>query len=313
MKNTRYQDRDTNQKLAGGEDRQPHQRRGLLILIGCAVLVTALGVGVAVYFLSSSPEPERQVEVTKAKKKPRKKNRQPKASDRRANVKVANASTNIFNNAELDEEAKLTSAQKALLDELQDAVDDESLRRVARIVKSIQDQYLKGGDKAIPPYMREQAVEALSWFLPDSLAELIGFMADSNPEVLDDVMKNFTEGIDDAEISDRELADIFKKIAPLIEDDDAIDAILMGIENDMRNSVAVDTYKALSQIGSEAIKQRLVESIQDFTGEDDISKPEQLDAWLKENPDDEDDEEFYGNVDKDVDNDDDKDDDKDDD
>jgi ABC-type nitrate/sulfonate/bicarbonate transport system substrate-binding protein len=76
--------------------------------------------------------------------------------------------------------------------------------------------------------MREQAVEALSWFLPDSLAELIGFMADSNPEVLEDVMKNFTEGIDDAELSDRELAAIFKKVAPIIEDDDAIDVDLQA-------------------------------------------------------------------------------------
>ena len=203
-----------------------------------------------------------------------------------------------------DGEKALSDAQRALLDELQEALDDESLRRVATIVKKIQDDYRKGGDAAVPAYMREQAVEALSWFLPDSLAELIGFMADSNPDVLEDVMKNFTEGIDDAELSDRELAEIFKKIAPIIKDDDAIDAILMGLENDMRNSVAVDTYKEIFKTGSEEIKKRLVESMQDFTGEDDLTAPEQLDAWLKENPDDEDDDEFYGNADKDDDKDD---------
>ena len=207
-----------------------------------------------------------------------------------------------------DGEKALSDAQRALLDELQEALDDESLRRVATIVKKIQDDYRKGGDAAVPPYMREQAVEALSWFLPDSLAELIGFMADSNPDVLEDVMKNFTEGIDDAELSDRELAAIFKKVAPVIEDDDAIDAILMGLENDMRNSVAVETYKEIFKTGSEAIKQRLVESMQDFTGEDDITTPEQLDTWLKENPDDEEDEDFYGNTDKDDNDNDDKDD-----
>ena len=203
-----------------------------------------------------------------------------------------------------DGEKALSDAQRALLDELQEALDDESFRRVAKIVKQIQDDYRKGGDAVVPSYMREQAVEALSWFLPDSLAELIGFMADSNPEVLEDVMKNFTEGIDDAELSDRELAAIFKKVAPIIEDDDAIDAILMGLENDMRNSVAVETYKEIAKTGSDAIKQRLVESMQDFTGEDDLTAPEQLDAWLKENPDDEDDDEFYGNADKDGDKDD---------
>ena len=284
-----------------------------LLLIGCAALATALIVGAAVYFFSSPPEKQQQTEEKKAEhKSKKKKSRKERGKPSRANAD--RASTNVVGKAGMAfEEDNLTAAQKALLDELQEAVDDESFRRVARIVKSIQDQYMKGGDEAVPPVMREQAVEALSWFLPDSLAELIGFMADSNPEVLEDVMKNFTEGIDDAELSDRELANIFKQIAPVIKDDDAIDAILMGLENDMRNSVAVDTYKNLFVNGSDEIKQRLVESMQDFTGEDDITTPEQLDAWLKENPDDEDDEEFYGNVDKDDDDkdDDDKDDDKD--
>ena len=266
-----------------------------------------MGALVVVFSPSTPKEPAKQVEKGKQKKKARK---APKGAKTKPAVKAATdpgrpASTNSFDDVE---ESTLTEAQRALLNELQEALDDESLRRVAKIVEKIQDQYRKGGDEAVPPYMREQAVEALSWFLPDSLAELIGFMADSNPEVLEDVMKNFTEGIDDAELSDRELATIFKKIAPLIEDDDAIDAILMGLENDMRNSVAVETYKEIFKTGSEAIKQRLVESMQDFTGEDDITTPEQLDTWLKENPDDEEDEDFYGNTDKDDNDNDDKDD-----
>ena len=197
------------------------------------------------------------------------------------------------------DDSSLTEAQKAQLDELHEALDDDSFRRVAKIAEKIQDQYRKGGDAAVPPYMREKAVEALSWFLPDSLADLIGFMADSNPEVLEDVMMNFTLGLSDAELGDRELAAIFKKIGPLIKDEDAIDAVLMRLENDMRNSVAVDTYKELFKTGSDAIKKRLVESMQNFTGKDDITAPEQLDAWLKENPDGKDDEASYGKSDKD--------------
>ena len=256
---------------------------------------------------SASKVKELKTKAGETKKKARKasKGNKVKKNFKAVAAQDPSASTNAFDDVE---ESALTEAQRALLNELQEALDDESLRRVAKIVEKIQDQYRKGGDEAIPPYMREQAVEALSWFLPDSLAELIGFMADSNPEVLEDVMKNFTEGIDDAELSDRELAAIFKKVAPVIEDDDAIDAILMGLENDMRNSVAVETYKEIFKTGSEAIKQRLVESMQDFTGEDDITTPEQLDTWLKENPDDEEDEDFYGNTDKDDNDNDDKDD-----
>ncbi len=281
----------------------------LQVLIGCVALATLLVASALVaVFWNWSPSPEQteqeeQTETEEEGKKPKKKkggksrSRKQKASARQSQPKESSQSPERGQDSDIDD-SSLTEAQKALLNELQEALDDESLHRVAKIVEKIQDQYRKGGDEAIPPYMREQAVEALSWFLPDSLAELIGFMADSNPEVLEDVMKNFTEGIDDAELGDRELATIFKKIAPLIEDDDAIDAILMGLENDMRNSVAVDTYKELFKNGSEAIKQRLVESMQDFTGED-FTTPEQLDAWLKENPDDEDDEEFYGKPDND--------------
>lgn len=277
------------------------------VLIGCVALAALLAVGtlLGVFFWDrSTPSGDSAQKTQEQKRKPkRSKTKKKKSGERRVELVPARLpnknSDQSSSDSEDDEEKALTVAQRALLDELQEALDDESFRRVAKIVKQIQDDYRKGGDAVVPSYMREQAVEALSWFLPDSLAELIGFMADSNPDVLEDVMKNFTEGIDDAELSDRELADIFKKVAPLIQDDDAIDAILMGLENDMRNSVAVETYKEIAKTGSDAIKQRLVESMQDFTGEDDITTPEQLDKWLKDNPDDEDDEGFYGKGDKD--------------
>lgn len=283
------------------------------ILIGCVALAAVLVTGILAFVLwNGTPSPEKKKKAPAAAvARKNKRNTGTKRQPRKEEKKVKQPHTVVDSkrppaqDMKDDDEKALSDAQRALLNELQEALDDESLRRVAKIVKNIQDEYRKGGDAAVPPYMREQAVEALSWFLPDSLAELIGFMADSNPEVLEDVMKNFTEGIDDAELSDRELADIFKKIAPLIQDDDAIDAILMGLENDMRNSVAVETYKEIFRTGSEAIKERLIESMQDFTGEDDITTPEQLDAWLKENPDDEDDESFYGKADKDDDKDDD--------
>ena len=278
------------------------------ILIGGVALAALLVSGILAFvFWNGAPSPEKTkdappVEVVKKNKRNKGSKRQPRKEGKNVRQNLVVSSEGSPDRAmEDDDEKALSAEQRKLLDELQEALDDESLRRVAKIVKKIQDDYRKGGDAAVPAYMREQAVEALSWFLPDSLAELIGFMADSNPDVLEDVMKNFTEGIDDAELSDRELAEIFKKIAPLIEDDDAIDAILMGLENDMRNSVAVETYKEIFKIGSEAIKSRLVESIQDFTGEDDITSPGQLDAWLKENPDDEEDEDFYGKADKDDD------------
>ena len=61
----------------------------------------------------------------------------------------------------------------------------------------------------------------------------------------------------------------------------------------MRNSVAVATYKEILKSGTEEAKQRVWESVEDFTGEE-ITTVEQLDEWLKQNPDDEDDDDLYG-------------------
>lgn len=253
------------------------------ILIGCAVLVTLLTVGTCV-FVSSTPSAHLTENVKPVK--------------RAQGSPACHENTNEFGE---NDETALTETQKSLLVELQRALDDENYRRVAEIATNIMHLYNKEGDAAIPPNMREKVVEALSWFLSNSLAELLGFMTNSNPGMLEDVIKTFSESTSSVTPGDRELARVFKQVAPHIKDDDAIDAILMGIENDMRNSVAIDTYKEILRTGSKAIKQRLVESMQDFTGEDNISTPEQLDAWLKENPDDEDDEEFYGKADKDDD------------
>ncbi len=276
-----------------------NHNKSLMLIVSVTIATISL-VGWMCYAILTEQEPPSEPQKHQAEQKTQKKARRSKKSRKsekaKPNVKPGNADSQERQPQRTNpEEEALTAAQRALLEELQLALDDESLRRVAKIVRKIQDEYRKGGDAAIPPYMREQAVEALSWFLPDSLAELIGFMADSNPDVLEDVMKNFTEGIDDAELSDHELAQIFKQVSPVVDNEDAIDAILMGLENDMRNSVAVATYKEIFNTGSSAIKERLVESIQDFTGEDDITTPEQLDKWLAENPDDEDDEDFYGN------------------
>lgn len=201
-----------------------------------------------------------------------------------------------------DEEAKLTDEEKMLLAELQAGLDANSLRRVAKVVDIIQKIQREKGMDAVPVLLRSEAVEALGYFLPDSLTELIGFMADSDPDVLSDVMSQFESAIDDTSLGDRELSAIFKSVAKALEHEEALDALFMGIESDMRNSVAVETYLEILNTGSAAAKERIWESVEDFTGEDDIDSPEKLKKWLEENPDDEDDEEFYaGDKDDDAD------------
>jgi len=192
-----------------------------------------------------------------------------------------------------DEEALLSDEMKKILADLQTALDDNDSKTVSALAEQILVTQRRHGENAVPPFVREKAVEAIGFFLPGSLADLVGFMADSDPDVLQDVMDKFAEAIDDPDLGDRELASILTSVSGSLTNDDAVEALFTAIESDMRNSVAVETYLTLWQSGTEAIKEKIVDSISDFTGDDDITTPEDLKKWLEENPDDEDDDDFY--------------------
>ena len=99
--------------------------------------------------------------------------------------------------------------------------------------------------------------------------------------------------LSDFDLSARERSEILIQASKVINDADAIDSMLFELNN-MPNSIAVETIKRLMIEGNTATKQVLPENVEFFTGEENMNTFEKLDEWLKENPDDEDDEEFYG-------------------
>ena len=195
-----------------------------------------------------------------------------------------------------DDEESFAPEIRKLLENMQDALDREDRKGVSQIASLIQEMLRKGGPNAVPVAVRMKAVEAISWFLPDTLADLVPFMGDSSPEVIDDVMTAFEGALDNTSLGDRELSQIVKSISRALSNEDALDALFFCIETDMRNSVAVETYKYLMENSSAECKSRVIDSIADFTGEENIKTEEDLDNWLKENPDDEGDEDFYAGL-----------------
>lgn len=243
---------------------------------------------------SNKPEKKQAQKGQKTSKKRPKKNRPTQTLAQRSQERANKEKPQLLE--DLDDEAQLTAAERALLEELQAGIDANSLRQVAKTVEKIHKLIREKGESAVPPIIRSEAVEALGWFLPDSLADLIPFMADSDPDVLEDVMSQFESAIDDSSLGDRELSNILKSVSKVLNDEDALEALFMGIESDMRNSVAVETYLYILEHGSEAAKAHVWESIEDFTGEENIKTVEDLKKWANdpENADDEDDDDFYG-------------------
>lgn len=192
---------------------------------------------------------------------------------------------------EEEEEAKLTEIQKVLLAEIRKALDEENKKEVLKLVQQLQrsNEWPDG----IPKAIKMAAIDALGWFGSSCLPEIVGFLADADPEIVEAAIERYEEALSDIELSDRERAQILIGAAKVIRDPEIMDQFMFEL-NDMRNSVAIDTIKQILALGSDSLKGVLTENIEFFTGEEGLDSPEKLDAWLKENPDGEDDEEFYG-------------------
>lgn len=193
-----------------------------------------------------------------------------------------------------DDEAALNAEQRALIQEIRKALDEDNGKKVLALVRKIQssDEWPDG----IPIAIRRAALEAAAWFGIGALPEIAGFLADGDQEILSDAVDAYESAMIEAN-GDKELATIVQAAASVINDAEALDSIFMGL-NDMRPSVAVETIKQIWASGTEAAKSALAEAVEFLTGEEGITTPEQLDAWYNDpsgdNCDDEDAEEFYG-------------------
>ena len=190
-----------------------------------------------------------------------------------------------------DDEANLTDAQRALIEEIRKALDDENEHELLKLIQQLQAS--KEWPDGIPKAIKIAAIEALGWFGPSTLPELVGFIADGDSEVVDSAIEKWEEAIGDTDLSDREKAAILLEAAKIVRDPDVMDSMMFELNN-MRHSVAVETIKVLMASENAAVHENLQDNIEFYTGEEDITTPEKLDEWLAENPDDEDDDEFYG-------------------
>lgn len=192
-----------------------------------------------------------------------------------------------------EEEKGLTAEMKKVLRFFREVSDSENKHEVIRMVQELQKS--KDWPNSVPKVVRLAAIEALGWFGSSCLPEAVGFLADVDEEVVACAMSQFEEAVGDLEKSDRERAEILVLASQIVTDSDAMDFMLMELNN-MRNSVAAETVKQLWLNGNMTTQKLLLGAIESVTGEEGIDTPEKLDAWLVENPDDEEDEEFYGGI-----------------
>lgn len=193
---------------------------------------------------------------------------------------------------EIDED-KLNATQKAVLKELQDALDDNNLKRVRKALSKFVAKAENGGlGGDVPVCMRAKAVEVLSWFGKDAAVDLIGFVADSNEDVSNDAFSALEMALCDCEMGDVARAQLVTSMMKALNDAEQVDS-LMNQLNDMRNSVKADAAKEILGSGSETAKAKLLEDLETYFDED-VKDLDSLEKWKAMNPDDAEDSEIYG-------------------
>ena len=221
--------------------------------------------------------------------------------DRKAgkkSVRIVESETNrpnVIEDADVDDVDKLTDAQKSVLDEIQAALDADDYKALKKAISKFTASVTSGGLGGyanVPRVIRAAAVQALGWFGKAAALDLVDFMADSDAEIAGDAFDQFDFALQDVDMSDYERAAIVKTTAKALNDPDWIDSLLMCLI-DMRNSVKGAAVISIMTEGSEQVKSVLMENI-DFYLDEGISTVDDVRKWIDENPDDSDDEEFYG-------------------
>ena len=211
-------------------------------------------------------------------------------------------------------EKSLNEEQRKLLEEIRKALREDDFRQLMKLVHRLQssDEWPDG----IPKAIKMAALKALGWYGGKTLPEVVGFLADLDREVgdlassyWDDAIAELDHDVDlkDAagNVKEAGIATNIKSASRIVNDPETMESILSEIQSSLRHSVAVDTVKDILQNGNAVAKEKIMSAIEDLTGSEEIKTAEQLDEWLKQNPDDPDDDFMYGGKDDAMDVDDD--------
>lgn len=278
-----------------------------LILI-TAIAVSCVGIGLFCQ-VSDRPEedktPAKPYKVDKAGVETRSEDLVTAKSFRRGARKSAKTVREKPKMLELDDEemGELTDLAKKLLLSLQAALDAEDFAQIQSIIAMIENSpkgVLSKTANGIPVYLRRKLVEALGWFGAEGMPEIVDFLGDENQEVAEAAIEQFELALEDVTLGDRARAEIVVMASKALHDRDALERIFMEISI-MRNSVAVPTIVEICRTGTEEARDLMPETISFVTGTDEgeIVTVEDMEKWLGENPDGEDDEDLYGPMDVD--------------
>ena len=279
--------------------------------LGFLLVGVALASGAAVWCCSSGDDSDvivrgrelRSRKISNAAKKDTRK----KGKVNAKRIKVATESNRVDPvkpdfSSEIDDESILTGKMKQIFKELQDALDENDKKRVFALVHKL--QAMDEWPDDIPRSVKLKALDALAWFGTAGFAEAVGFLADSDAEVVQSAVEKFEEMLmDSSELGDIETSKIIQQITKVVHDRDALDTFVIELDN-MRDTVKAETALSILDSGNQdavsALKDNLEFIFSDIDKEEitrqDIEKfRKDAEQAYRDDPEKlKEDEEFYG-------------------
>ena len=200
-----------------------------------------------------------------------------------------------------EEEEKLSASEREVIGQLRGLLADLSLGRKAlstRLSKILEQLHGGKGSVALRKAVLE-TIRGLSGGMSGvggglSTGEaLMEFLADADPEISQSALEMFIEAVNDFTLGDRDRAQLVIAASMTLNDESSVDWVLSEVYN-MRHSVAIGTMNSVKESGSDMAKKKIDDVARFYTGEENITTPEQKNNWLAQNPDGAEDELFYG-------------------
>ena len=257
----------------------------LAVLVGAAVVV----IGAVTWFALSGGEAGKPDEQTvlrsrtiaeKQRKQPKKTAaKRPRKSGEKVAIKLAEK-PNFLDDIKAEE--KLTDEMRKIFLELQSALDLDDRKKVYALVHKLQlmDEWPDG----IPKSVKLKALDALAWFGAPGLAEAIGFLADSDPEIRQTAVEKFEQMFRDSwDLGDIKLAATMEQAVKVVTDADALDSFydeFMNMRDTVKAETALKILKGENKAASDTLKDRLGEFFDSADYE--VKTTEDVEKFLKD-------------------------------
>ena len=138
-----------------------------------------------------------------------------------------------------EEIRKLNEEMKKMFLDLQAALDLDDRKKVYALIHKLQlmDEWPDG----IPRSVKLKALQALSWFGAEGMAEAIGFLADSDAEIRETAVEQFERMFSDSwGLGDIKLAETMVQAVKVVSDTEALDSFYDQFSN-MRDTIKAET------------------------------------------------------------------------